>query len=401
MNSYFEQLGRTVQERWQQNNFSLESFPEIAQAALEEAPPARNVDLGELIREFLINDEQPLQGMSGFGQPELVAFSHPRFYIQILFWLDGTTDIHQHAFSGAFHVMSGSSIHTEYNFEEAHSVTPHLRLGDLSMKQIELLKAGRTVPISSGRGCIHSLFHLDSPSVTVVVRTQNDPDAGAQFNYLPPHVAIDPNSADTLTMRRNQLLYVLETLGHSAYALLVREMITKLDFERGFFILRDSMGCLQELGEWDAILDTFEQKHGELADGIAVTLAEGGRRETIASMRGQIEDPDLRFFLALLINVSARADILGLISARFPDHSPTETILGWAEELLFPINSGLALLDAPFPLTLEATIDEQADALMHTLQYALEENPNGASVPEEISEIYTSLAQSSLSVLFT
>ena len=261
MNSYFEQLGRTVQQRWQQNNFSLEVFPEIAQAALEEVPPAEHVDLGELIREFLINDDQPLQGMSGFGQPELVAFSDPRFYIQILFWLDGTTDIHQHAFSGAFHVMSGSSIHTEYNFEETHSVTPHLRIGDLSMKQIELLETGRTVPISSGRGCIHSLFHLDSPSVTVVVRTQNDPDAGAQFNYLPPHIAIDPNAADTLTMRRNQLLYVLETLGHSAYALLVREMITKLDFERGFFTLRDAMGCLQDLGEWDSVLEVFQKKH--------------------------------------------------------------------------------------------------------------------------------------------
>ena len=259
MHSYFEQLGRTVQQRWQQNNFSLEAFPEIAQTALEETPPAEHVELGELIREFLINDDQPLQGMSGFGQPELVAFSDPRFYIQILFWLDGTTDIHQHAFSGAFHVMSGSSIHTEYHFEESHSVTPHLRIGDLSMKQIELLETGRTVPISSGRACIHSLFHLDSPSVTVVVRTQNDPDAGTQFNYLPPHLAIDPNSADTLTMRRNQLLNVLETLGHSAYSLLVREMITKLDFERGFFILRDSMGCLQDLGEWESILETFKR----------------------------------------------------------------------------------------------------------------------------------------------
>ena len=400
MNSYFEQLGRTVQQRWQQNNFSLEVFPEIAQAALEEVPPAEHVDLGELIREFLINDDQPLQGMSGFGQPELVAFSDPRFYIQILFWLDGTTDIHQHAFSGAFHVMSGSSIHTEYNFEETHSVTPHLRIGDLSMKQIELLETGRTVPISSGRGCIHSLFHLDSPSVTVVVRTQNDPDAGAQFNYLPPHIAIDPNAADTLTMRRNQLLYVLETLGHSAYALLVREMITKLDFERGFFTLRDAMGCLQDLGEWDSVLEVFQKKHGELAEGIPATLAEGLRRETIAGMRGQIEDPDLRFFLALVINVSARADILDLISARFPDQSPTEKILSWAEELLFPIDSGLALLDAAFPETIDATIDEQADALMATLQYALEQDSTGENVPEELSEIHGALADSSLRVLF-
>ncbi|MEN8847599.1 MAG: hypothetical protein ABF377_05940 [Akkermansiaceae bacterium] len=36
MNPYFDQLGRTVSERWQQQNFSLEAFPEIARAALDE-----------------------------------------------------------------------------------------------------------------------------------------------------------------------------------------------------------------------------------------------------------------------------------------------------------------------------------------------------------------------------
>lgn len=400
MNSYFEQLGRTVQEHWQQQNFSLEAFPEIARTALEEAPPSEHVDLEDLIREFLFDDEQPFQSQSSFGQPELVAFTHPRFYIQILFWLEGTTDIHQHGFSGAFHVMSGSSIHSEYNFEDARSVTPHLRIGDLQMKQIELLETGRTVPIASGRDCIHSLFHLDSPSVTVVVRTQNDPDAGPQFNYLPPHVAIDPHFTDTLTMRRNQLLYVLETLDHPDYAQLVRKMVANLDFERGFFTLRDAMGRLQDLGELESVLETFQEKHGELAKGIADTLAEGLRREIIAGMRSHIEDPDLRFFLALLMNVSARADILALISARFPDQPPLETILGWAEELIVPTDFGLVLFDASFPEMLDVPFEDQADLLIATLKHALEGNATGGNLPKELSEIHAVLSHSCLRILF-
>ena len=116
-------------------------------------------------------------------------------------------------------------------------------------------------------------------------------------------------------------------------------------------------------------------------------------------MRGQIEDPDLRFFLALLINVSARADILSLIAMRYPDQSPSQTILVWAEELLFPIDSGLALLDAAFPETLDATVDEQADALMATLEFALEENSTAGNIPAELSEVHAALANSSLSVL--
>ena len=119
MDAFFNELGTQVLARWKRENFSLEKFPEIARVALEERPPSEHVDLSVFIQEFLLNDEQPLQTQSGFGQPELVAYDHPRFYIQILVWMDGTTDIHQHEFSGAFHVLSGSSIHAHYAFEKA------------------------------------------------------------------------------------------------------------------------------------------------------------------------------------------------------------------------------------------------------------------------------------------
>ena len=322
MNSYFEKLGHTVLERWRQQNFSLEVFPELAQIAIDEAPPSENVDLEEMIHEFLANDDQPFQSQSGFGQPELLAFNDPRFYIQILFWMEGTTEIHQHEFSGAFHVMHGSSVHSEFEFAAAQSVTPHIRIGELHTKKIELLEAGRTVPISSGRECIHSLFHLDTPSVTVVVRTHHDPGTGPQYNYLPPHIALDPIHADALTMRRKQLLDVLENLDHPEYVTLVNEMIGRLDFERGFSTLLHTMPRLQYIDQWEPVLEVFQQKHGELAKGVADTLEECLRRETISQMRHHIDNPDHRFFLALLMNVQNRADILSLISERFPDQSP-------------------------------------------------------------------------------
>ncbi|MBK8093730.1 MAG: hypothetical protein IPK32_17590 [Verrucomicrobiaceae bacterium] len=259
MDAFFNQLGRTVLERWKRANFSLEQFPAIAQQALTEKPPSKHVNLATLMREFLLQEEQPLQSQSGFGQPEIMAYEHPRFYIQLLFWMDGTTDIHQHEFSGAFHVMHGSSIHAQYGFEKAQSITPHLRVGEVRVKKIELLETGRTVPIISGSACIHALFHLDTPSVTVVVRTQNDPGTRPQFNYLPPHVAIDPMHSDTLTMRRKQLLDVLEQTGAPDYAKIVLQMIRGLDFERGFFILQNAMAHLHDLGRWEAVLAAFSK----------------------------------------------------------------------------------------------------------------------------------------------
>jgi hypothetical protein len=400
MNPYFEKLGRTLLERWREQNFSLEVFPELARIAMDEAPPSENVDLEEMIHEFLTNDDQPLQGHSGFGQPELVAFNDSRFYIQILFWMEGTTDIHQHEFSGAFHVMQGSSVHSEFDFVGAQSVTPHIRTGELRLKQIELLETGRTVPITSGQECIHSLFHLDTPSVTVVVRTHHDPGTGPQYNYLPPHIAIDPIHADSLTMRRKQLLDVLENLDHPSYALQVNEMIESLDFERGFHTLHHAMDRLQVLGEWESVLAIFQEKHGNLAKGVPATLAENLRRETISQMRYHIDNPEHRFFLALLMNVQNSKDIQALITERYPDQSPNETILRWAEELIEPTDFGLTLLDAAFPETIEVDIDTQFDLLIDTLKHALNESPESNTTTAEYPEIHAVLTGSCLRPLF-
>jgi predicted metal-dependent enzyme (double-stranded beta helix superfamily) len=349
MDAFFSELGGKVLERWKQENFSLEKFPEIARIAIEERLPSEHVDLSAFIQEFLLNDDQPLQTPSGFGQPELVAYDHPRFYIQILVWMDGTTDIHQHEFSGAFHVMSGSSIHAHYTFEKAQSVTPHLRMGEVRMQNIELLEAGRTVPIVSGQSCIHSLFHLDTPSVTVVVRTQNDPGMNPQFNYLPPHMAVDPMFHDTLTMRRKQLLDLLEQMQVPGYAALVLKMVEELDFERGFYLLQHCMGALSESGDFDTALSVFEKKHGALAAGVAATREEGVRRDAIKSMRGAIAEPEHRFFLALLMNVSTRAELLRLVAQRFPEEAALETVMRWTLELEEYSDVGLSILDAVFP----------------------------------------------------
>jgi hypothetical protein len=79
MDAFFVDLGRRVRKQWQAVDFSLAAFPGIAQTALEENPPATQVDLTDLTRSFLRDDEQPFQTASGFGQPELVVYDDPRF----------------------------------------------------------------------------------------------------------------------------------------------------------------------------------------------------------------------------------------------------------------------------------------------------------------------------------
>jgi hypothetical protein len=382
MNPYFAELGRTVLQRWKEENFSLPAFPGIAREALETLPPSEAVDLNELIQDFLLSDEQPNQSASGFGQPELIVYEHPRFYIQVLFWLDGTTDIHQHEFSGAFHVMEGSSLHSHFEFQNPQPITAHFRLGDVVLKDSQFLQTGCTVPITSGAACIHSLFHLDTPSVTVVVRTQSDPGTGPQFTYLPPHVALDPVQDDALTMRRKQLLDALERVGDPGYPDLVVAMIEELDFERGFFILQNGIGHLRSLGAWDAAWEAFANRHGGLSNQILPTLEEIIRRDGIANLRNSVEWVEHRFFMALLLNVPDRNKILEFVAVRFTG-DPVESILRWADELMDVSDTAVWVIDAEFAPPGNVPAENYRSVILAALRYYVV----GGEMPDELTAV--------------
>jgi hypothetical protein len=162
-------------------------------------------------------------------------------------------------------------------------------------------------------------------------------------------------------------------------------MIAQLDFERGFFILQNGVATLRNLGQWDAALDAFQQKHGALAEGVAATLDEIVRRDGLAALRSSIADIEHRYFLALLLNVSDRATIFELIANRLPG-PPAETILRWAAELCEPSESGTWLVDAEFPADLAIDPEDHPDAFLSALRKSLS-LPNADAAPLSHSDI--------------
>ncbi len=408
MDSFFSQLGRMAIDRWSACNFEYAGFPRIAREILEEMAPCDFVDVDALIQDFLLSDEQPEQGHSPFGQPELIVFEHPRLYIQLLFWMDGTTDIHQHMFSGAFHVLQGSSMHSQFAFDDRKVVSPHLHLGRLRHVKSELLETGQTREIVSGTDFIHSLFHLDTPSVTVVLRTQSDPGSSPQFTYLPPAIAVDPLAGDALTGRRKQLLDILEQDGDPSYPELVCEMLQRTDFERGFFILQNCAAALRAEDAWENALDLFRSKHGVLADGIEDTIDEIIRRDRLVSYRGAVEDPEHRFFLAVLLNAPSAEIALSLVAARF-EGPPEETVSRWLEELSDSSEEEIRVLDVLLQAKPGGSAQEALARFLGDVSQILR-NPQtegtgaelrveGSKAEHELLLLRQDLAQSSLAVL--
>jgi hypothetical protein len=258
-----------------------------------------------------------------FGQPPLTVYRGRRFFIQVLFWVDGTTLIHQHNLCGAFAVLAGGSLHSRYRFTVRERVNARLLLGDTQLIDAERLAPADVRPITYD--LIHSVFHLEEPSATVLVRTFTDALPTPQYNYFPPHVALDPYFREPVTTRRLQALGLLQKLGDRSHLRLAGELIARSDFETAYRVLEQAARQLDDDAALEVLIGKARRRHGARVNLLRPVLAEMRRQEVLIEARAHFKDPDLRLFLALLLNLPDRASILRFASRK--------QILAWARAI--------------------------------------------------------------------
>jgi hypothetical protein len=203
-----EALGALVQRRWREADYLDDAFPEIAANALSDAHLAEHLEYDDIVTWALTATSLPGQRdpAARFGDPPVTVWDCGRFYIDVYFWWHGTTTIHQHAFAGAFQVLHGGSMHGVYEFESSRQLSYAMGFGTLALRHVELLNVGDVRPIIAGPRFIHSLFHFEEPSVTVVVRTGHASLSPPQFNYRRSGIAVDPFFEDRVLTKQLQLL---------------------------------------------------------------------------------------------------------------------------------------------------------------------------------------------------
>lgn len=343
----FQKLGAEIEEWWREQNYNEERFPSIAADALRRADLPSKVSAWEVIEWTLRQSELPPQKdpTANFGEPPITLFVAPRFYIDVYFWLTGTTQVHQHAFCGAFQVLLGSSIHSWYEFETTEAINVFTEIGKMDLKTCELLKVGDVQEIFAGRRYIHSLFHLDHPSATIVVRTDKSPLHLPQYSYLKPSLAIDPFFEHETTRRKLQALGPMFQVNHADTDRVIAEMLEESDFQTSVSILNTAHDHLSgtHLGElfnlegpasrFNRFLEIVARRHGEKGAALAAVYEHVGRTREIVRRRSFVSNPEHRFFFALLLNVEGRDRILSLITQRFPDTDPISKVLDWVYEL--------------------------------------------------------------------
>ena len=344
----FAELGEQIEDRWRAMDYDEERFPGLAAEALRRACLPEKVSAWDVLAWTLQQSEMPRQmDVQGrFGDPPITLFVAPRFYIDVYFWFHGTTSTHQHRFCGAFQVLEGSSIHSWYEFETREAVNSFVQIGDLNLKVCELLKVGDVKEIRAGRQYIHSLFHLDYPSVTIVVRTEKSPLFLPQFEYHKPGLAVDPFYQHDTTTKKIQTINALLTVNRPETDKLISDLLVDSDFHTTYLLMSGVQRHLNSggLGEtfgldlprqrFAAFMQVVRARHGDdRADMLASVFRRVERVSELVGRRAVVTNPQHRFFYALLLNVDDRERIFSLIKQRFPESDPIEKILDWSYDL--------------------------------------------------------------------
>jgi hypothetical protein len=332
---YFRELGESVEQKWRVCDYDETVLPDIALEAMTARPAVHEVSADEVLTAVLEVPRLPdqLDFPGKFGEPPLTLYRTTRLIVDLYYWLDGTTTVHQHGFSGAFQLLSGSSIHAQYRFRAGQRLNARLVIGDLSLVRTELLGPGDTRPIASGPSFIHSLFHLDRPSSTIVIRTPHDQDAPPQYNYYRPHVGLDSHE-DRLLSRRFEAMQILREMDEAAYEAEMDQVVNDSPYAEVVPYLIEYVKFESDMGRVSARAEHVRQRFGDKAARLEPVLREMRRQAAIIKRRRHAHHKDHRFLLATLLNCSSRAEVVNLVQRRYPHQDPVDWVVGCVADMV-------------------------------------------------------------------
>jgi len=320
-----------VEHRARRGNYANEAIQSIARQELQALDCELRFD-PQLWMGFIQSTTVPQSG-HWFSNMPLVLARNRNLYVELLCWMSATTDIHAHSFCGAFRVMQGSSFYTRYQFVPQRWVSNAMALGRLNCLEAEYLQQGSVREIEPGRnGLVHALFHLDAPSLTLLVRTHSNVEAQPQLAFFPPGLAIDTPGMerDEESKHLSHLLALSFKHDPAAAEMAMFQVLRRLDAPRLFHLSLTVSERFASADRRQRLIELVTQEHDEaLGRCLDQVLSRRCFELEIKAARETIDDPELRFFLALLLNVRDRETLFSLVKARFPEREPTEACAEW------------------------------------------------------------------------
>jgi hypothetical protein len=337
--AYFQRLGESIAAELGEGREAV--FADLERVAAKQLAifnPSAHISHADLVDYVLGADtlckQADLDGK--FAEPPVSLYHGGDFDISALTWLDGTTSIHQHAFCGAFHVLSGSSIHCRYRFDAWAPPQPRQRAiaGRLRLQELEVLHAGDTRIIARGNDLIHSLFHMIRPSVTIVIRTiTDDPAAEVQYDYRWPGLAHNPFQRHAPTIRKLQYLRMLRVLDEQSAPAHMQRVLADADLFLAYVLISDKARNCADPEQARALSALCSRLSAREQDLVFRAAHNDLLSQTLIDCRRKLHDPGHRFLLALLLNVFDRLELLGLVQREFQVADPVDQVLRWVAEM--------------------------------------------------------------------
>ena len=308
-------------------------FAKVAEEALVNVGELSEVSLPEVAL-FLASAAAPEQIDWPFSDLPVVLYRHPRFYLQLLHWTNATTAVHEHAFAGAFRVVSGSSLHSRYQIEDRQPVADEVEICSARHCQSERLPRGAVRRIDPGAdGLVHSLYHLDNPSVSLVLRTFGR--SLDQFSLAKPRLWWNQGrlSASHRQKAIERASIVAERTSSGSGRELIASIADRLsdgEWVSVALLWAEHVATREEFERLLAVRSmTSERIDQALLDGYESLVTE----RLLGAARESIRDPELRLLMALLMNVPDRASLLRLVSDFSGRADPVIVVAEWLARL--------------------------------------------------------------------
>lgn len=317
--TWFERLGHEIDRRWLEHDRDEEVFPAIAETALLALPPAEHFDREAFFDAELspfVPARRERAPLGAFGQPGVTVYFGRDHVIEVYFWVDTPSGVHDHPFRGLFVILEGSSVHARYSFTEDEG-TPRgrARTGVLALEGMELLEPGAHRLFSRERhALIHALVHVSVPSISMVIRTARSSD---YWRYHPPSLRSTWEPPDEVVQKQIAWLQALREAGDPRAGERLLRFLGSADLETALILLSPLW-----LGADDATRAALLAplaRHGAAVEKLDAALSRIARAQQADALRAQLRDADERLLVTALRLGERREDVLGLIAARHPD----------------------------------------------------------------------------------
>ena len=188
-----------------ESNWSRANFPKLALESLNTLElPKSFKEIEQSVAAWLLESKEippQVNLLNNFGEPPVTIFNNGKFAVDIYFWRKNDTVIHSHAFRGAFKVIHGRSLHEEFQVSFLDAIDPDISFSKLSESTKTIMKTGSTHIINPGTELVHSVLHLDNPTITLCIRTVEDVELD-QWSHLKTGISYKIHNLQKETVKR-------------------------------------------------------------------------------------------------------------------------------------------------------------------------------------------------------